>query len=160
MKPEAQTLEEMFPEDLERARKAILEFYSQSVLLLAFNDLEGANGSSRTGLYASLGGETFVITANHKLEKSHVGDFSYQSRPANWRGPEKGPGQPSALWIPTPTRHVEDREPIGDPQDVLVMRIEPLPDKGGKVIPYPLDQVLKFSAPFGTKTVALGFPGD
>ena len=40
------------------------------------------------------------------------------------------------------------------------MRIKPLPDKGGKVVPYPLDQCVPFSAPLGTKTIALGFPGD
>lgn len=153
-------MDEMFGDDLERARKAILEFFSQSVLLLAFNDKEGPNGNTRTGLYATLGGEHFVITAGHKLENSHLEDFSYQSRPAKWRGIDEGPGRPNAPWIPTPTCHVEDSEPVGDPQDLFVMRIKRLPDKGGKVVPYPLDHCAPFSAPFRTKTVALGFPGD
>lgn len=159
-KPEAKSLQEMFGAEIEHARRSILDFFSQSNLLIAFKGLT-SGCSFRTGLYATLGGNHFVITAGHQLDGLHLDDFTYQSRPAVWRDSnDPGGGRPSDPRLPTPDCHVLDREVVPDPQDLLVMRIKPLPDKGGKVVPYSLDQSPAASVPFGCKTVALGFPGD
>src|SRR6185503_1318079 len=136
---QAKTMEEMFGDETEQAKQALSEFISDSVLCLAFSKPHGA-GSLRTGLYATLGGKHFVITAGHELEVAHLDDFTYQPRPPyTWVQP-KDPrgGKIPDPWLKTPTAHVLDREILGDPQDLLVMRVDPLPSRRGWVVPYDL----------------------
>ncbi len=153
-------MQEMFGDDAGNAKQALSEFVSRSVLCLAFT--KPRSGNLRTGLYATLGGKHFVITAGHDLKDADPRGFTYQPRPPYaWRQPDdpRG-GRVTDSGLPTPTAYVLDREPAEDPLDLMVLRIDPLPSRGGWVVPYDLTNCTVASTPFGLKTMLFGYPVD
>jgi hypothetical protein len=121
-----------------RSTEALREHCSKCVLGLRFKGTRGY----RTGVYVSLEKRSFVISAGHYLTDKHLTEIEAVARAeapfVDSKDPRKDWQKVTRLAVPF-RLHVRDARILLGAQDLLILRVDSLPDKDGYLQRFDLD---------------------